>query len=104
LASLKPPEAVAKATEEYLIDEDWLDLFIEECCRTGPNLKCKSSDLFKVYKWWAESGKEFVLSQRRFSQRLLDEGYKQVRGVDRCFVGLTHLDEDGVWKWVPPDR
>ena len=69
---LKPPKAVADATDEYFETEDALERWIEECCeRTSGITPTESSKLFDSWKRWAESAGEHPGSQKRFSQALM---------------------------------
>ncbi|WP_394706920.1 phage/plasmid primase, P4 family [Marispirochaeta sp.] len=80
-ASRKFPDSqtVDGATAEYLIREDTVGLFVKECCLTGPQFQAYSGQLFESFKTWAERSGEPALSQKRFSDRLEELGFK--RGI-----------------------
>ena len=67
---LTPPASVIKATEEYKKEEDVIGQFIDDCCETGNGFEVKAGDLYKAYRAWAESGKEFILSQTKFGMEM----------------------------------
>jgi len=67
---LNPPVSVINATEDYKKEEDVIGQFIDECCEAGDNFEVKAGDLYKAYKIWAESGKEFILSQTKFGMEM----------------------------------
>jgi putative DNA primase/helicase len=89
---LKPPPVVVAATEDYLNEEDALARWIEECCAIDPIYYDTVANLFPNWRVWAENAREFVGSQKRFSQALDDRGYQRQResGTGRAgFKGIA---------------
>ena len=76
---LAPPEAVQKATEEYLDQEDAFAQWFEECCEKSTMSHETTADLFNSWKRWAERTGEDQGSQKRFSQNMLDRGFRPKR-------------------------
>ena len=76
---LDPPEAVRKATEEYLDSEDALSTWIMECCETKETHYETLAELFQSWKVWAERAGESAGSQMTFSQNLEEKGYEKKR-------------------------
>jgi putative DNA primase/helicase len=72
---LEQPEAVRKATIDYLAAEDTVAEWLAECCTTRPNDTASSSALFKSWSKWATAAGEFTGSQKRFSQLLEGRGF-----------------------------
>ena len=95
---LAPPDAVRKATADYLEGKDALAVWIEEATERDPNAWESSPVLFKSWKAWAERAGEWVGSLRKFSQRLEDrqESIGVRKGRDgaghRGFFGLRIID------------
>ena len=75
---LRTPEAVTRATEEYLRSEDAIATWMEECCTIGPNESSFSSAFFMSWKAWADRAGEFAGSQKSLSQALTDRGFASV--------------------------
>jgi len=92
---LQPPNAVREATKEYLSAEDAMTLWIEECCYTGPSMSGTAGGLFKSWRQWCERTGEYAGSQKRFSQALIDRGYKRSKGGKgvRGFQGIKPTPE-----------
>lgn len=91
---LKPPAAVAAATEEYFEAEDSLGRWLDEKCERGPNLTETSAALFAAWKAWAEANGEFIASVKWLSENLVSRGFEQRRDHRaRGFRGLR-LRED----------
>jgi putative DNA primase/helicase len=73
---LNPPAAVIDATNNYLTAEDTVGKWIDECCVVDPSYKTRTSDLFTSWTRWADAAREYVGSQKRLSQALIDRGFK----------------------------
>jgi len=89
---LNPPEAVRAATSEYRKDMDLVGQWIGERCILDPGAQALSRDLHLNYKQWSEDEIGFSLSPKRFSQTLIERGFRPVyfqRG--RGFRGLRLL-------------
>lgn len=91
-AGLRPPSSVMAATDEYFETQDSVGRWLEECCVVAPNASATKGDLFASWKAWAERGGEFVLTQRRLTERLeerltLDET-RVGRNRDKAFIGI----------------
>jgi len=86
---LHKPEAVKVATNAYLGEEDTLGHWLSEKCVIGPDHRISSSDAYKSYAAFVEAAGEGVVSQKRFSQRLEQRGFKPGRTrLGRHFDGL----------------
>jgi putative DNA primase/helicase len=73
---LAPPDIVRTATRKYLEAEDAISQWLAERCDIeSKNLVTLSTHLFNDWKAWATAVGEFVGSQKRFSQALLDRGF-----------------------------
>ncbi len=73
---LDAPATVRSATDDYLESEDVMGLWLAERyeVRPGSGFKMHSATLFADWKFWAEAAKEYVGSQKTFSQKLQDRG------------------------------
>jgi putative DNA primase/helicase len=89
---LQPPEAVRRATEDYLQAEDDILSWTADCCCTGePTAQAKCSELYTSWKEWAErtGRKGGAGSQKAFSQALEAKGYtKDKTRTGAVFFGL----------------
>ncbi len=64
---LQPPDAVKKATENYLENQDVRQAWFDQRCVRNPQAKTLSSFLFADWKLWAERRNEYVGSQKEFT-------------------------------------
>jgi putative DNA primase/helicase len=87
---LNPPQAVRKSMEDYLQSEDTLATWIAEYCKVGKQLWASSASLWQSWKVWTEQRNERVGSQKRFSQRLEEKGFRPGKNASdmRGFAGL----------------
>ncbi len=90
---LMAPKAVEQATGEYRAEMDVLAGFIQACCVEGVGVEAGATDMYKAYKAWCETGGDRVWSQRFFSQRLGERGFKKKRVTSGMFwIGLSLRD------------
>jgi putative DNA primase/helicase len=94
---LKPPAAVAEATDAYLQSQDVLGDWLDECCVTDVNATTKTTLLFDSWKWWCEDRKQFVGPRNDFTTKLEARGFPSVRDgrKGRCSRGLKLAPADG---------
>jgi putative DNA primase/helicase len=76
---LCPPEAVWKATADYLDSEDVLGQWLAAYCRVDAKAKTAAADLFASWKMFADKAGEQVGTQKRFSQLMQSRGFKAGR-------------------------
>ncbi len=82
-------EAVRAATDESLAAEDAFALWLEECCQRTEMAHETAADLFGSWKHWADRAGEAEGSQKRFSQTMLDRGFKPKRQAGTGRHGFT---------------
>ncbi len=87
---LDPPRVVREATKDYLSEEDAVGRWLDDRCEFEGRYHTSSQDLYASWKEWAESAGEFVVSQKRLAQALIDRGFAQKRmpGGRSGFLGL----------------
>lgn len=92
---LSVPEEVRAATADYKGEMDIIAGFLNECCRTDTRLSIPSQRLYKRYQDWCRDSGEFELSQKKFSMRLSEKGFKKYR-TGSCIVweGVTLISDD----------
>ena len=86
---LAPPEAVTKATADYMTSEDSLGIWLADRCEDNRASWTSTKGLFDSWKLWAEGAGDYVGSQKRFSQNLEAKGYIPARtNQTRGFQGI----------------
>jgi putative DNA primase/helicase len=76
---LLPPAAVTGATSDYRAEMDLIAAFLDECCVAGRTALVAAGALYAAYKAWAEDNGERPITQRAFSLRLQERGYRSDR-------------------------
>ena len=70
------PDVVERATGEFLNGQDWLKVFLADCCELDVDSRTQSSQLYRVYRTWCtDNGEKFTLSQRAFNEALIGAGF-----------------------------
>lgn len=89
------PAVVERATQEFVSSQDWLQVFLSDCCELKCDEAVLSSDLFRAYRTWCvDNNEKNMLSQRVFTNRLIDAGYtkkKVTKGYVWPGIGLKDL-------------
>lgn len=80
---LNPPDAVAKASEEYFTREDSVGRWLDECCDTSAEAWTSRADILANWRAWSESNSESKKSGKWL--------YDQLRGR-----GLAELKKNGI--------
>lgn len=92
------PEAIRKASAEYLDSEDALMQFVEDCCVVEEGAFIASNALYPAYKEWAEEQGLRVLGQRTLTSMLGERGFQSGKqgGGKRGVHGLRLKSGDEV--------
>jgi putative DNA primase/helicase len=91
---LNPPAIVTAATEEYRQESDLLSEFVTERCVIGPLFTAGGSELFKVYRIWAEARgmrEREIMGSTDFGTRMTERFNKRrlTSGVIYEGIGLS---------------
>lgn len=74
---IQDPDHIQKATQEYRDEMDAFAHFFEECCVVREGARVTNKMLRARYDEWCKENGEWALSQRPFSQKLLERGYEK---------------------------
>jgi putative DNA primase/helicase len=74
---LMPPPIVTEATDDYFISEDMLAAWIDERCEMDKSREALTRELYNDYKAWAKAANEYVLSEKRFVNALINLGFRR---------------------------
>lgn len=77
---LKKPQVVEDAISEYRGKNDWLGIFIEECCELDASYTQKSGELYQEYREYCSRIGEFTRSTTDFYTALETIGIKRKKG------------------------
>src|SRR5215813_144248 len=75
IGGLNPPRVVREATDEYLLSEDGVASWMEQCCIISTQVGSTDvRELHGNYLAWADRAREQVLPQKTFSQHYRRKG------------------------------
>ena len=82
---LNPPVAVADATQQYLHDQDDIQMFLDECCEEDASELTSSTQLYLVWHDWCQRNGIYPGSKKDFTQRLMPKYRSELK------QNLTHF-------------
>jgi putative DNA primase/helicase len=88
-AGLGLPEKVEQATAEYMQAEDEFGEWVGECLEIEPSARVKSSDAYANFSTWAEKRGSYVPSQKSFTRKLKERGFKTQKSGVVYFIGFN---------------
>lgn len=77
---LAPPKAVVAATEEYLHNQDDMQVWMDDCCVLQDKWRSSSAELFQSWQKWCERTGGYVGAKRQFVEGLIERGFRMERG------------------------
>ena len=87
------PKAVSYATDEYREEMDVIGNFISEKCSQDKKNTIIIKKLYKAYSDWCDDNNEHPVSERFFTLRLKEIGFKQGRNaMERYWLGIGLLE------------
>jgi putative DNA primase/helicase len=92
---MQPPQCVLDATHDYIMTEDTLGRWIDECCELDRTRWTPSAELFGSFNTWAQENNEMSRSTTKFGRDLAERGFKAAHR-------MTGNGFDGIklkWKW-----
>lgn len=88
IVGLNPPQSVLDVTAEYREEQDTFGRFIEEELAKAPENKISRSELYGMYKKWAEEQGEYIMSNRAVVKQLKSRGFEEKKSSNRYWLGL----------------
>ncbi len=83
------PEVIANATGEYRESNDLIGRWISERCLVAPKAEGTVKDLYRDFcSWTEEEGIDRPPIKRKFSEALVEKGYKKVRIGHKGLAGF----------------
>lgn len=71
------PDEVSAATESYRNSMDIMEAFFEDCCLRGESYVTGATPIYARYSKWCEVNNERPMTQREFSLRLGEKGFRR---------------------------
>src|SRR5699024_11174096 len=84
---LSEPETVKRQRGDYRKEMDPVELFIEECCLRKSGEREKSSDLYKIYRSWAQDNGQYLMSSTKFGVEMSNK-FQKITSNGVHYIGL----------------
>ena len=65
------PAAVVAASSEYMVENDDLQIWLDECCVLLPGISCKATPLYGSYLGWLKARGQHAPSMRLWADRMV---------------------------------
>ena len=92
----KLPECVQRAIDEYRVQNDWFNHFLEDKCEVDPSYRESSNSLYQAYRNYCMDTNEYVRSTTDFYFALEKAGFTKLILSGRKFIkGLRIKVDDG---------
>jgi len=86
---LQEPQIIKQQRDEYRIEMDSIEAFIDECCEKGstPDHRVKASELFQAYREWATENNQYQMTSTKFGIDVAKK-FNKVRSNGTYYMGL----------------
>lgn len=91
---IRQPDCVQAATEQYRLNSDWLEGFLDECCETGENYSTASGELYTAYRAYCARTGEYSRSVTDFYAAIDLAGFTREKTRKGRFVNGLRLRSD----------
>lgn len=89
------PKVVVEAIAAYRGMNDWMGIFLEECCDAGDDLECKSGELYEEFRSYCMRTGEYARTNADFVLELEKRGFSRKKKKSGMWVqGLQLKDTD----------
>jgi len=83
---VEAPKVVLDATAKYREDNNWINIFLEECCDLDKSYSEKSGELYNEYKNYCSQNGEYTRSTTDFYGALENKGLFRVKKHEGKFI------------------
>lgn len=92
----KKPAVVEKAIEQYRGMNDWMGIFLEECCDVGDGLEQKAGEFYQEYRNFCQRTGEYPRHNSDFAAELDKRGFSRHRTRTGSIVRGVKLKNETV--------
>ncbi|WP_342550939.1 phage/plasmid primase, P4 family [Lysinibacillus sp. FSL M8-0216] len=90
---LKEPEIIKQQRQEYRVEMDSIECFIEECCIKAPQFRVPAKTLFNEYKNWASDNGQYMMSSTKFGREMGKKFNKIKTNGTMHYAGVRLLEK-----------
>lgn len=92
--NLERPKIVEDAINRYRDNNDWISIFIEDCCEVDASYQQKSGEFYQEYRTYCSRTGEYTRSTTDFYTGLENAGFERRKGKQGNFVCGVRLKSD----------
>ena len=85
---LRVPQSLSRATNSYRSDQDLIQQFIDDRCKSGPDRTITKASLYEMYRLWCLDNGCRAVSSNRLSRNLTAKGF-EISPDKRKWQGLS---------------
>lgn len=83
------PKVIKDASTGYRAEMDVISQFVSDCCETAPGFEVKASEIYKVYKQWADDNSEYCMSNTKFGREMQQKFTRKHTKFGNTYEGLS---------------
>ena len=80
------PKVVVESIAAYRGMNDWMGIFLEECCDVGDGLECKSGELYEEFRSYCLRTGEYARTNADFVLELEKRGFSRKKKKSGMWV------------------
>lgn len=84
---LNEPDIIKQQRGDYRKEMDPVEQFIEECCYRKDGEREKASDLYRVYRSWAQENQQYLMSNTKFGREMSNK-FQKITSNGVHYVGI----------------
>lgn len=84
---LNEPNIIKQQRQDYRTEMDVVELFLEECCIRKNGEREKASDLYNIYKSWAQENSQHLMSNTKFGKEMSNK-FQRIKSGTNYYVGI----------------
>ncbi|MCC8294788.1 primase-like DNA-binding domain-containing protein, partial [Staphylococcus pseudintermedius] len=85
---LAEPKIIREQREEYRIEMDPIEMFLDECCELNPLEKINSSELYSAYSQWAKENHQYLMNNTKFGKEMIKKFERKKYQGRKFYYGL----------------
>lgn len=91
-SGLQEPECISSQRDQYRVEMDSVETFIEECCILHPNSKVKAKVFYQAYREWAKDNGQYMMSSTKLGREMGNK-FSKLRSNGSYYVGVQLNEE-----------
>lgn len=90
---LKEPEIIKAQRQEYRVEMDSIECFLEDCCVRGSSARVPAKQFYSEYKSWASENGQYMMSSTKFGREMGKKFNKLKTGGNIHYTGVRLINQ-----------